>query len=168
MLTNEIIGHKITELRIKNNLSQEALADKLGISRSSLCRYEKGSRTIDIYILNRILTTFNVSYEEFIGEALKSNFNKDKELVRIKIISYSFLSGCLLSFAVLIFEIIYSIYNPIYVKEYQSLEVLWWYISWKTPELIIFKVFFILFFIAFFVFLGLLIRTVVYEKKNIK
>ena len=66
MLTNEEIGKRITELRVQNNLSQENLAEKLGISRSSLSRYEKGSRTIDIYVLNNILEIFNISYDDFV------------------------------------------------------------------------------------------------------
>lgn len=40
-----IIGKRLKEARIKKNLSQEELGNLLGVSKVSICGYEKGTRT---------------------------------------------------------------------------------------------------------------------------
>ena len=40
-----IIGKRIKEARIKRNMSQEELGNLLGVSKVSICGYEKGTRT---------------------------------------------------------------------------------------------------------------------------
>jgi transcriptional regulator with XRE-family HTH domain len=40
-----IIGQRIKEARIKRNMSQEELGNLLGVSKVSICGYEKGTRT---------------------------------------------------------------------------------------------------------------------------
>lgn len=40
-----IIGKRIKEARIKKNMSQEELGNLLGVSKVSICGYEKGTRT---------------------------------------------------------------------------------------------------------------------------
>lgn len=166
MLTNEEIGKRITELRAQNNLSQENLAEKLGISRSSLSRYEKGSRTIDIYVLNNILEIFNISYDDFVQDKLKGNYKKEVLLERNKMLFTTFLTGSILTFLALMFEIIYGASIPIYDEVEQIYSTLTWYTDWENSELVIFKISMILFFIVFLVFIGLTIKTII-DHKNI-
>lgn len=40
-----IIGQRLKEARIKKGLSQEQLGEQLGVSKVSICGYEKGTRT---------------------------------------------------------------------------------------------------------------------------
>ena len=40
-----IIGKRLKEARIKKNMSQEELGNLLGVSKVSICGYEKGTRT---------------------------------------------------------------------------------------------------------------------------
>ena len=40
-----IIGKRLKEARIKKNMSQEELGNILGVSKVSICGYEKGTRT---------------------------------------------------------------------------------------------------------------------------
>jgi len=40
-----IIGKRLKEARIKRNMSQEELGNLLGVSKVSICGYEKGTRT---------------------------------------------------------------------------------------------------------------------------
>lgn len=40
-----IIGKRIKEARINKNMSQEELGNLLGVSKVSICGYEKGTRT---------------------------------------------------------------------------------------------------------------------------
>ena len=42
------IGNKILELRKKNNLSQEALAEKIGVTRQTISKWELGETSPDI------------------------------------------------------------------------------------------------------------------------
>ena len=42
------IGNKISELRKKNNLSQEALAEKIGVTRQTISKWELGETSPDI------------------------------------------------------------------------------------------------------------------------
>ena len=51
------IGHKIKKLRKLNNLSQENLANILGISSSTISRYENGKRHISLDTLQKIAAT---------------------------------------------------------------------------------------------------------------
>ena len=42
------LGKKIAELRKKNNLSQEELAEKVGVARQTISKWEIGDTTPDI------------------------------------------------------------------------------------------------------------------------
>lgn len=60
------IGQKIKELRISNGLSQKSFADKIGISLSSVQKYEYGDFTPSNDVIARILRVFNISIDYFI------------------------------------------------------------------------------------------------------
>lgn len=47
---NDKIGKRLKELRQKNNMSQEKLADVLGIDRRTIINYEKGRTMIPAII----------------------------------------------------------------------------------------------------------------------
>ena len=54
------IGNKILELRKKNNLSQEALAEKIGVSRQTISKWELGGTSPDIKQAKELSKVFNV------------------------------------------------------------------------------------------------------------
>ena len=58
------IGNKILELRKKNNLSQEALAEKIGVSRQTISKWELGETSPDIKQAKELSKVFNVSLDE--------------------------------------------------------------------------------------------------------
>lgn len=61
----------IRQLRIirkQNKLSQQQLADVLGISRSAYCSYETGRRTPDFETLVRLGRFYNLSIDVFAEE----------------------------------------------------------------------------------------------------
>lgn len=75
-----IIGKRIKDARIKKNMSQEQLGNLLGVSKVSICGYEKGTRTptmenfIDLirilelepdYVLGRDKTVVSESNREY-------------------------------------------------------------------------------------------------------
>ncbi len=61
------IGEKLKELR--GNKSQEAIANEIGITKSSWAMYERGERTPRDEIKIRIASYFNESVQEiFFGQ----------------------------------------------------------------------------------------------------
>ena len=56
------------ELRIKSGLTQQEMADKLKISRSSIGMYEKGEREPSFELLEAIADYFNVDMNYLLGK----------------------------------------------------------------------------------------------------
>lgn len=63
----DIFAERLVKLREGNNITQQTLADDLGITRQSLSLYEKADRTINIYLLHKIAKRFNVSTDYLLG-----------------------------------------------------------------------------------------------------
>ena len=61
------IGNKIEDLRKKKKMSQEKLADLLGISRQTLSNYENDITSPDLNQSKKICEIFDVSLDELIG-----------------------------------------------------------------------------------------------------
>lgn len=60
-------GERMKELREERSLSQEVLANELGVSKGALCYYENGKRTPDIAFLEKVVKYFDVSADYFLG-----------------------------------------------------------------------------------------------------
>ncbi len=63
-----MIGQNIKSLRRTHDLTQPEFAKIVGISRNSLSRYENGTSSISIELIDRICQKFNVSYIDIVGE----------------------------------------------------------------------------------------------------
>ncbi|MBO4458732.1 MAG: helix-turn-helix domain-containing protein [Butyrivibrio sp.] len=57
----------LTELRKINNMSQEELAEKIGVSRQTLSKYETGESLPDIERCKLIADAFSVSVDDLIN-----------------------------------------------------------------------------------------------------
>lgn len=57
-------GKRIKELRESLFMSQEALAEKLGVHRNTLARIENGDNFVSLETLEKIRATFDVEYDE--------------------------------------------------------------------------------------------------------
>ena len=66
------IGNKILELRKKNNLSQEALAEKIGVTRQTISKWELGETAPDIKQAKELSKVFNVSLDELTDNDIKN------------------------------------------------------------------------------------------------
>lgn len=60
---HETFARRLTKLRRDQRLSQEILADRLGISRSTVGMYEQGHREPDLKSLGLIANYFGVSFD---------------------------------------------------------------------------------------------------------
>lgn len=64
---NKKIGSFIQQLRKENNLTQEQLAEKLGVSNRSVSRWENGTTLPDIALMKCICEEFDISISELIN-----------------------------------------------------------------------------------------------------
>lgn len=74
-------NEKLVKLRKENLLSQEELAEKLGVTRQTISKWELEQTTPDMDKLSQIAKLFNVSVDELLNEAdepIKANQTSDK------------------------------------------------------------------------------------------
>jgi transcriptional regulator with XRE-family HTH domain len=76
------IGKIIAELRDKKGFSQADLADKSGVSRVMIGKYERDEAVPSIEAAKKIADTLEVSLDNLVGEGLLNGLNK-KNLQRI-------------------------------------------------------------------------------------
>jgi len=74
------IANRLVQLRKKNGLSQEELADKLGISRQAVSKWERAESSPDTDNLISISKLYNVSLDEL----LKTDENPDALRARVR------------------------------------------------------------------------------------
>ena len=84
------IGNKIVDLRKKNNLTQEQLAEKVGVSRQTISKWELGESTPDIKQAKNLSEIFEIDINELIGnfnniilDKVISNENDTRKLSKI-------------------------------------------------------------------------------------
>lgn len=110
------IGNKIVELRKKENLTQEQLAEKVGVSRQTISKWELGETSPDIKQAKNLADIFKIDINELVGDFNKvildkviSNENKMKKLSKIfKILAI--ILGIILVIELTILTLI-SVYN---------------------------------------------------------
>ena len=62
------IGEKIRALRLQQKMTQDQLADRLGVSYQSISRWENGITYPDIEFLPAIANCFSVSLDYLMGQ----------------------------------------------------------------------------------------------------
>lgn len=79
-------GKKMQELRKKNNLSQEDLAEKVGVARQTISKWELGETSPDLKQANILSEVFNVSIDSLLNDKeVKVSSNKTNNRVVSKI-----------------------------------------------------------------------------------
>ncbi|MCH5180240.1 MAG: helix-turn-helix domain-containing protein [Erysipelotrichales bacterium] len=74
---NIVTANKLFELRKKSGLSQEELADKIGVSRQAVSKWERAEASPDTDNLIALANLYNISLDELIG---KEEVNEKKVL----------------------------------------------------------------------------------------
>lgn len=62
------LSDNIKKFREERNLTQQQLADKLYVSRQTVCRWENGSRCPDLITAKKLALELNVSMDELISD----------------------------------------------------------------------------------------------------
>ena len=60
----EIISNKVNIHRIKSGITQEALAEKVGVTRQTIIAIEKGNYTPSVLLALKLAEVFSVSVED--------------------------------------------------------------------------------------------------------
>lgn len=64
----------LTELRKYNNMSQEELASRIGVTRQTLSKYETGESLPDIEKCNAIAEVFGITMDDLVNYSKDENF----------------------------------------------------------------------------------------------
>ena len=100
------LGKELQELRTKNNISQEAMAEKLNVSRQTISNWENSKSYPDILLLIQLCDVYGISLDDLIkgDEKLLKSIEKDKKRSK-KLI-------CVFVFTIIILSLIlvYSLY----------------------------------------------------------
>ena len=67
------IGKIIKELRKENNMTQEDLAKKIGVTRGAIGLYERNERKVNYETVNKLADIFEVSSDYLLGRIDKKN-----------------------------------------------------------------------------------------------
>ena len=112
-MDQEKIGKFIAELRKEKNITQEQLAEKLGVTSKSISRWENGRTMPDYTLLKDLCNELDININELLsGEKIKENdyVNKSEEnLIKLRkqidkrkkfltIISYIFMTIIIIAF----------------------------------------------------------------------
>ena len=71
------IGERIAQLRKEQKLSQDELAREVGVSRTIVGNYERGSNAPSIDVLLKLARVFHVTVDYLLGESELSGIDKD-------------------------------------------------------------------------------------------
>ena len=66
--TTEKIGIKLRWLREKKGLSQQDVADRIGMTKQTIYKYEQGIVSISVKQLEEILNIYDVSLGKFLDD----------------------------------------------------------------------------------------------------
>lgn len=61
-----VFSNNLKECRIRQNLTQQQLADKVGLTRQAICNYENDIRSIDLDVLVALAKILNVRIDDLI------------------------------------------------------------------------------------------------------
>ena len=85
VLNPEKVGKFIKKLRKDNNLTQQKLADKYGVTYQAVSKWENGINLPDVTLIRQMSKDFNISIEDILdGNLITKKKNRNKNIVRSK------------------------------------------------------------------------------------
>ena len=89
-MDQQMMGRFLKELRKEKNLTQEQLAEELGVSGRTVSRWETGSNMPDISILIELSEFYDVSIPEIVsGERKSENMNDESKKIAKSLSDYA-------------------------------------------------------------------------------
>lgn len=76
-----MISENIKQLRKQNKMTQEQLADKIGVKRAIISKYESGKVEPSLTQIQNIATALNVSIESLLGIKIETTIGYDEPLI---------------------------------------------------------------------------------------
>ena len=73
-----MVGENIIFLRKRNGMTQEALSERINVSRQTVAKWERGESEPDCSSLMRLSTLFNVSIDALVG-----NVEEDQKMIGV-------------------------------------------------------------------------------------
>lgn len=67
----KIFGSKLKELRKEEKLTQEELAEKMGVSKTTIVNYENGNRKVPLEVVVKLANYFNVPVDSLLNNDIK-------------------------------------------------------------------------------------------------
>ncbi len=108
-MNQEVIGNKIKEIRVKNELTQREFADILGVTFQAVSKWETGKCLPDLLILKEISQKFDIALDELLG----NESDKDKVLIKAKIKKKkNYLPYIIIPFTLIIIIILLIVFAP--------------------------------------------------------
>lgn len=71
-MTDQTLGSAITALRKQKGMTQQELADYMGVSDKAVSKWERDQSLPDIYALARLADLFGVTLDELMGNPVSS------------------------------------------------------------------------------------------------
>ena len=99
-MDQEKVGNFIKEIRIKNNLTQKELAEKLGVTFQAVSKWENGKNIPDISLLKEISRLFDVNIDEILDGKTKTKIDNKK--------IYYIFGGVIIVILIIIFTLLFS------------------------------------------------------------
>lgn len=138
MSRTELIGYKIKNLRERHNITQDELAEYLGVTRQTLIRWEKGISEPSLSYLYEISAYFNINLSDIVDDKLLENV---KTNTRSKIIfgdKFLLKASLILSYEFLFIFVVVGICILTYSYDsYTFKEILWIFIVFFALLLLI-------------------------------
>ena len=75
-MDRELVGKRIKEYRIKAGLTQEALAERVGISPNYLSAVERGVKLIRLDKLVSIINEINCTADDILVDVIKKSYER--------------------------------------------------------------------------------------------
>lgn len=76
-------AERLKELRLRKGFTQEELANKIGVAKSTLTGYEKGNREPDLFKIKKLTQVLEVDANYLLGLSKSSSNNTTQELEHI-------------------------------------------------------------------------------------
>ncbi len=89
---NNYFAYNLKKIRKENNLSQEQLADELGVSRQAVSKWESGTAYPEMNKIIALCDKFNLNMDDLLSKDIKEAMGEEKSKKKLNDYFYGFLN----------------------------------------------------------------------------